>query len=1115
VSTGEKAGSESNSYPGAFVGRRRELAELVSAVRAGQSERPHCLFLISGEPGIGKTRLAHELAIQAASKSVRVMWGKCWERGAPAYWPWVQIIRTLLKSGAGNLPLSELIPREFTQISPELISAPGRNDPSTLAQRDSEFSRFRLFDAVANLLTSSARASPILLILDDLHDGDLASLDLLRFAAREARNAPITMVGTYREAEVRRSPELGKLVGELSREAIALPLKGLSEAEVASLVESIAGRSFDRELVGRMRAETDGNPLFVEGIVRLMIADASGDGAGSRDSSFPIPEGIREAIRLRLASLSEKTRSILEIAAVIGNEFEATRLQWLSAALPEASQASLDEAVVCGIIVRQGFGSYRFAHALIREVLYDDLDTATKLRFHRTIGEAIEELHRADLQSHVAELAHHFRQSGIADKAADYSIRAAEAAEAAFAYEDAVAHLEDALTVGNSIDSLTRGVILQRLGFLRWIFFESGQGIEDMEDALAIFETLRNSHLIFESRVSLGLALAAFGPHSNVFHALAHLQAAESTTKEDPQLVALMFFALSLANENRFRNARALHANRRATEIYTDMGLSEHSKWVHMTKDLTRLLTSRGRLGEANAHANLVVSAASRLADHDAYGWAVYVAAECRLWMGDPRGAIRYLELGLGKNGLARRGRWVLERTLASARLELGDIALAEEAITGPDRYHVSARSQIALLKGDLKAARGILEEHLDWARLTGCGMQEFRTTCSLAHLLLVAGDLDEATTRVRQLEGFYEAGDVYWELLHRTLAVTLAFEANRAADARPHLERCRAILASGEDWLGLAGDVALAEGMLSAMDGRLNDAEEHLAKALEIFTRFERVWEQAETLRVHGRVYLGQDEPLRAFETFDRAIQIYRRCGAGQLWIDRVEEARAAPLIAPTTRRERAENTRRAPDGIFRKEGEFWTLCYEGRTNRLKDAKGMHYIAHLLAHPGIRIHVFELANAGERPSGVLGDFIERRLNGVEVVHDLSDAGPALDARAGAEYRRRMKDLQFELSEAEAFNDRGRCEKISTEIEFIRTELSAAIGIGDRDRRSRSVAERQRQTVTKSIRATIESIRRNDPLLGRHLATSIKTGLSCVYFADPDRKIHWQAWPLP
>jgi hypothetical protein len=263
--------------------------------------------------------------------------------------------------------------------------------------------------------------------------------------------------------------------------------------------------------------------------------------------------------------------------------------------------------------------------------------------------------------------------------------------------------------------------------------------------------------------------------------------------------------------------------------------------------------------------------------------------------------------------------------------------------------------------------------------------------------------------------------------------------------------------------------------------------------------------------LRVLGRVYLGQNEPVHAFETFDRAIEIYRHRGAGQLWIDRIEAAQARPPIVSTTRRERAENgTRREADGIFRKEGEFWTLCYEGRTNRLKDTKGMHYIAHLLAHPGIRIHVVELANVEERSNGVPGDFVERRSNGVEIVNDLSDAGPALDARAGAEYRRRMNDLQAELSEAEAFNDLGRCERLRAEIDFIRTELSAAIGMGGRDRRSRSVAERQRQTVTKNIRATIESIRSHDPILGRHLATSVKTGLSCVYFADPDRKLHWQ-----
>src|SRR5262249_14819904 len=156
-------------------------------------------------------------------------------------------------------------------------------------------------------------------------------------------------------------------------------------------------------------------------------------------------------------------------------------------------------------------------------------------------------------------------------------------------------------------------------------------------------------------------------------------------------------------------------------------------------------------------------------------------------------------------------------------------------------------------------------------------------------------------------------------------------------------------------------------------------------------------------------------------------------------LWIDRIEEARAAPPIAPAAHRQRTDkDTRREADGIFRKEGEFWTLCYQGRISRLKDVKGMHYIAHLLAHPGIRIHVVELANLEKRSNGVPGDFVEGRLNDIGVVHDLSDAGPALDARASAEYRRRMNDLQKELSEAEAFNDLGRCERLRAEIEFIR-----------------------------------------------------------------------------
>src|SRR5215467_8354954 len=309
--------------PGYFVGRGQELAELCAALDEVSARGR--VFLISGEPGIGKTRLADELARQARTRGFRVAWGRCWEGGgAPAYWPWIQVLRAILSlddPASNPRDLADRFGTELIRILPELAPVYGPQDRALA--RDSEATRFRLYDAVARLLKESARCRPMLLILDDLHDADFASLEMLRFVARVQTTAPIVLLGTYREVEVRRSEELHKRIADLTREGSTLPLRGLSDREVATFAESIAGRQLPEQIVSRVCAATSGNPLFVEGIVRLVVADAHSSEPAADGGSFKIPDGVRAAIRLRLNSLTPGTRSILQSAAAIGNDFDA------------------------------------------------------------------------------------------------------------------------------------------------------------------------------------------------------------------------------------------------------------------------------------------------------------------------------------------------------------------------------------------------------------------------------------------------------------------------------------------------------------------------------------------------------------------------------------------------------------------------------------------------------------------------------------------------------------------------------------------------------------------------------------------------------------------------
>ena len=227
-----KLGVDSTSIATNFVGRERELAELIAACEAGADSDAH-LFLISGEPGIGKTRLADELAARAKTLGMQVLWGRCWEgEGAPAYWPWIQIVRAFLgtldpeqrSSLVVESEVASEVIHQVAQIIPDLRPAPIAPNPSVSEKLEPSEARFRLFDAVTNFLKIGVRSHPMLIVLDDLHDADEASLALLHFMSRELKGSPILIVATYRELEVRRSPKPSKTIGELSREARAIPL---------------------------------------------------------------------------------------------------------------------------------------------------------------------------------------------------------------------------------------------------------------------------------------------------------------------------------------------------------------------------------------------------------------------------------------------------------------------------------------------------------------------------------------------------------------------------------------------------------------------------------------------------------------------------------------------------------------------------------------------------------------------------------------------------------------------------------------------------------------------------------------------------------------------------
>jgi eukaryotic-like serine/threonine-protein kinase len=440
-----------NRYREAFVDRVHELAELTTGVDGALASDGR-LLMLSGEPGVGKSRLARQAAAYAEKRGVRALWGRCWEHGgAPPYWPWVQSLRRLI-ADADPATLSGWLATdaaEIAQIAPELRERlGGLPEPPSAALAQPEKARFRLFDSVASFVRRAAETEPLLIILDDLHAADPTSIMMLVAVSRQIRTMRATIIGTYREIEVKLLPELAALITEAEREGLVLPLRGLGEADIREFVERTWGVRAASPLVDLLRDTTEGNPFFLHEVLRQMAADGQLAGGASTGSvRLNIPRGVSEFIKRLTQPLPDEARRMLDVGSVLGREFSLNALASVTGKPPEALIDGLDRAAALELITEtQGAGRYSFRHALIREALYDALPAARRRALHREVAEAIRALN-ADAPP-FAEIAYHYCQSASpadAEIAADYSRRAARAAERQLAYEEAAQHLRNAI----------------------------------------------------------------------------------------------------------------------------------------------------------------------------------------------------------------------------------------------------------------------------------------------------------------------------------------------------------------------------------------------------------------------------------------------------------------------------------------------------------------------------------------------------------------------------------------------------------------------------------------------------------------------------------------------
>jgi hypothetical protein len=500
-----------------FVGRDAELALIEEAQKRAFTEPRLQTVLVGGEAGIGKTSLIAQIASRAHAAGAIVLLGHCDEDLTVPYQPWIQALSHLVQhlGPEGVAALSPLHRGALARFVPALgWDAASRGDPG-----DAE--RLVLIHAVETLLAQVSAETPIVLVLEDLHWADAASLHVLRQLVASADATAVLILCTYRHTDLRHEHPLTARLADLHRHACVarLRLGGLDDSETVQLIAAAAGHELDAAAIHfahALRRETDGNPFFTGELLRhlgesgLLYQDTDGrwNIRGGLEGTS-LPASVRDVVARRVARLGPEARRILTLAAVIGRDFELEILARVAERSEDEVLDVLEAATTAAVVTERAGtpGSYRFGHALIQRTLYEDLGAARCARTHQRVGEALEATPGAD-RTRTAELARHWMAAirpAHHDKALQYVIRAADDALAALAPDDAIRWYRQALDLAARqmpADEALRARLLVGLG-------TAGRQVGAAEHREALLEAIGIARRIGDTDLLVDAVLAA------------------------------------------------------------------------------------------------------------------------------------------------------------------------------------------------------------------------------------------------------------------------------------------------------------------------------------------------------------------------------------------------------------------------------------------------------------------------------------------------------------------------------------------------------------------------------------------------------------------------------
>jgi tetratricopeptide (TPR) repeat protein len=882
-----------------LVDREEEMRELLALLAQAAAGRGRML-LLAGEAGIGKTRLATEAANRARSQGFRVLWGRCHEaEGAPAYWPWVEILRACAHEDDAESLAAELADcaPDVGLVIPELPERFRGAVPSTPQPR-SDQARFRFFDGLTTFLRRTAARQPLLLVLDDLHWADESSLLLLRFLAREMSDIQLLLVGTHRDGDAGAvTQRLTELAGEHG--VRCLQLRGLSEQHVSQYVEHNARPFAIPPLVTAIHRKTEGNPFFVAEVVRLLAANGSSNPATMSSSGIRIPQTVRTLVRTRLARLSPDCMRLLETAAVLGREFGLDVVAGVAEVARPALMERVDEAVAARVIAEEprALGRYAFAHAIVRETLYGDMSALRRAELHRRAGETLAALPQEVAERRLSEIAHHFFQAarggGDVGRAIDWAQRAGDRSLDLLAYEEAARFYRMALQgleLETPQDADRRGALLLALA-------EAQRRAGDSKAASATFA--QAAQHAREHGTAEQLARAALGV----------AQTEPATSRPEERYVALLADALAaLGPADGALQARLL--GRLAVAIYwsespddaptISQRAVEMARRVHDPLALAHALDARhyALWGTPDVQERLdlateILALAQEAGDQELTLVSRHWRVIDLLALGDARATLWEMAAHARLAEQLRQPRYVWYAALWRAMLALADGRFAEAELAAEDALHTGEgvhdvnaaaayRAQLFMIRRE-QGRLGELEPAVVAAVRDILDQPGWR--CGLALVYCEVGRHAEARGVFAEIMEEPLRRDIGWSTSLALLAEVCAFvgDAEHAASLYRLLEPyggCSLVLGPG---LVTSGSASRHLGLLATTMGRYDQAARHFEVALAANARMPVRPALARTQHDYAAMLIARGGPgdrRRALELLDAAVATARELG-------------------------------------------------------------------------------------------------------------------------------------------------------------------------------------------------------------------------------------------